>query len=373
MTRAWWHAALALPVVFGTQTLATTAQVPRTACDAGWVAVKTDPISMATFSTAVSAASTDDAWLVGSGYLGVRQIQVTEHWDGTGWSLVPNAGSTGLFWAVDDLSSTDAWAAGATGLPDTGEAIAEHWDGARWSVAHLPDVGTEYSILRGIDGPSSNDMWVVGEYADVGGTGNRTLTEHWNGSRWRLVPSPSLDVDAQHLQSVSAVGSADAWAVGYTYDQGDYRTLIVHWDGRRWRVVDAPTPGVGGYLKGVVGVTPDDVWAVGTYWPDFVGDDTQLILHWDGTGWTAVPAPGVGWLASVSAAAPDDVWAAGGYWNGHNTMLHWDGSTWSDVPVPQPSDADYLTSVSVLPGGGGWASGITIRKGKVVPGTLRCG
>ncbi len=36
---------------------------------------------------------------------------------------------------------------------------------------------------------SVNDVWAVGEYIDFGSF--HTLTEHWNGTVWSVVPSPS--------------------------------------------------------------------------------------------------------------------------------------------------------------------------------------
>ena len=65
------------------------------------------------------------------------------------------------------------------------------------------------------------------------------MTEHWNGTSWTLVPSPSVTANnAQDtLSEVAALGSAHVWAVGRTL-QGFVanNTLPLHWDGKAWQI-----------------------------------------------------------------------------------------------------------------------------------------
>jgi hypothetical protein len=86
-------------------------------------------------------------------------------------------------------------------------------------------------------------------------------------------------------------------------------------------------PGAGGgswksYASpGTVGVTalwafaPDDVWA-----------GSQIVLHFDGNAFTAVPTPPIGLVADFWGFAPDDLYAVSG-----TSLLHWDGASWSVV------------------------------------------
>jgi hypothetical protein len=62
----------------------------------------------------------------------------------------------------------------------------------------------------------------------------RTLIIHWNGTAWKLIPSPDPSAQQDLLQGVAVVNSRYAWAVGY---QGTYKTLIERWNGRTWTVV----------------------------------------------------------------------------------------------------------------------------------------
>ena len=64
---------------------------------------------------------------------------------------------------------------------------------------------------------SATDVWAVGEQ-----NLNQTVTEHWNGTAWSVVPSPSVTAGGvqDFLSSVSAIGSSDVWAVGSTNNLG---------------------------------------------------------------------------------------------------------------------------------------------------------
>ena len=98
-------------------------------------------------------------------------------------------------------------------------------------------------------------------------------------------------------------------------------TLILHWDGASWSVVPSPNVGsLGNHLEGVAAVSADDVWAVGTRFKliDGIFVPVPLVLHWDGSVWSVVPAPGRGTprngvLGGVLAVGPHEVWSAGSY------------------------------------------------------------
>ncbi len=56
--------------------------------------------------------------------------------------------------------------------------------------------------------------------------------EHWNGKRWKALPSPNPPSGYLNLLwAASATSRDNIWAVGTT-DYGS--TLIVHWNGAAW-------------------------------------------------------------------------------------------------------------------------------------------
>src|SRR4051812_42239449 len=58
-----------------------------------------------------------------------------------------------------------------------------------WRV--VPIEAVKWQELSGIAAVSPTDVWAVGEQRAADGV-NRTLTEHWNGSSWQVVPSPNI-------------------------------------------------------------------------------------------------------------------------------------------------------------------------------------
>src|SRR5205814_4966051 len=106
-------------------------------------------------------------------------------------------------------------------------------------------------------------------------------------------PSPGQQSTGSTLLAIGAVSSSDVWAVGERAVQhGDERTLIEHWDGSRWGVVSSPNvPGQSSSeLWGVTAIASDDAWAIGFSLDDSAVGST-LAEHWDGTTWTRVPTP----------------------------------------------------------------------------------
>ena len=110
-----------------------------------------------------------------------------------------------------------------------------HWNGRRWTLAPGNTPGGDASLL-GVTFSWTNNIWAVGitnpTRCGNGGPQCQTLVEHWNGVRWKVVPSP--DPPSGYLNvlwGISAVSRTDIWAVGST-DYGS--TLIVHWNGTSW-------------------------------------------------------------------------------------------------------------------------------------------
>src|SRR5581483_5229890 len=195
---------------------------------------------------------------------------------------------------------------------------------------------------------ATSAAWAVGDIT-VGNGASRTLVEQWNGTRWSVVPSPSPSASHNVLHGVAALSSSDVWAVGWlnTATARDFpRTLIEHWDGTAWRVVPSPNAGLNDFLYGVTAASASDVWAVGQF-SNASGFYQTLIEHWDGTAWRIVPSPNVGThdnvLNGVTAISAADAWAVGDFLDrtstSHTLIEHWDGTTWRAVPSPTGAPA----------------------------------
>jgi hypothetical protein len=113
------------------------------------------------------------------------------------------------------------------------------------------------SVLNGVAAVSSNDAWAVGSYF-INQFDTNTLIEHWNGSRWSIVSSPSPGPTTL-LRVAAVVSSTDIWAIG----NNGLLPLVEHWNGAQWSVVSIPTPTAVASFSGIVAIASNDVWVVG--------------------------------------------------------------------------------------------------------------
>ena len=75
----------------------------------------------------------------------------------------------------------------------------------------------------------------------------------------------------------------EAWAVGESSatPTSQQRALIEHFDGSKWNVVSSPTTGQLSDLGGVAAISPSDVWATGSFF-NVSGNQQMLVEHWNG-------------------------------------------------------------------------------------------
>jgi hypothetical protein len=340
---------------------------PR-AC-ARW-AVKASPSKGAAMLSAVAATSGRDAWAVGSYDVGGAYKTLIEHWNGSRWSITaspsPASGfhTTNALAAVVAIGPKNAWAFGFYLKTSTSfRTLVEHWNGSRWSVVPSPNSGSGENTLAAAVARSATDIWAVGYHGDPGH--RRTLTEHWNGAAWSIIASPSVDTGDNFLFGAAAAPSGPVWAVGS--DSVSFgRTLAVRWNGHAWTTASTADPGDGDrFLQGVAAPTGRYALAVGNY---LAGNQTRALAErWTGSGWSLVPAasPAADYngLQAVAAASTSNAWAVGtrraDQGSAFRTLAeHWNGTAWTTVPSPSPGTGDdWLYGAAAVPGGGFWAVG----------------
>src|SRR5207249_2539653 len=112
-----------------------------------------------------------------------------------------------------------------------------------WSTVASPNVGTSTNFLNGVTALSVKNVWAVG--TEGNGNGGLTLVEHWTGTRWKVVASPNVNGSlSDSLSGVAAVAANNIWAVGNYYDASNsQQTLIEHWNGTSWSIVPSPSRG----------------------------------------------------------------------------------------------------------------------------------
>jgi hypothetical protein len=93
-------------------------------------------------------------------------------------------------------------------LIGTGSASAS--TDTSWTVTETPNPGSTFNELNGVAATFPHNAWAVGDYSDGTFDQTQTLIEHWDGSTWSQVPSPS----AGSLIGVAATSPNNAVAVG---------------------------------------------------------------------------------------------------------------------------------------------------------------
>jgi hypothetical protein len=374
-TREWRAFTLAMALIAalgGLVTVAPSAAYAAT-CPSG-------PAVAGSALSGVAVTSPTNAWAAGQHYDGKTFQTLTQHWNGKAWNVVasPNPGGTANpadFQAVAATSPSNAWAVGEYCQAPVYQTLIEHWNGTKWSQVPTLNPG-RYARLSAVAATSATNAWAVGHYSTSGATlTQETLIEHWNGTTWKPVPSPSPDATPKggpDLFGVSATSVTNAWAVGDYYPPKlqQILTLIEHWNGIKWVQVPSPDPGSVGLdsLYGVSATATNNAWAVGNY---YNGAAYQtLILHWNGTKWSQVPSPNPGGtarghsLVGVTATAPSNAWAAGTYTNsaggGVTLILHWNGAKWSQVASPNIGSSfpgDFVLGIAATSAANPWVAG----------------
>lgn len=294
-----------------------------------------------------------------------------------GWNVVPSPNSAlpgNVLSDVSVVSANDIWAVGGSSRGSRiGNVLTEHWNGLSWSIVPGTQPPDSVASLSGVSALSANDVWAVGSSA-IGNAPSKTLTEHWDGSAWIAVPSPSIDTIGAYpannqLVDVVAIAPNDVWAVGTATTIVAGEALTLHWDGTQWSIVRNPGMNSRFYdanLLGITAVGGNNIWAVGQI---TTAEERKFIANWNGNRWTSVASPpyptNVEFLEGVSAVAANDVWAVGTYTIPNpegspyfNATLHWDGTRWSIVTAPQiDSSLNILADVAAISANDVWAVG----------------
>ena len=237
----------------------------------------------------------------------------------------------GVLYGVSALSRSSAWAVGSF-RTSTGARLILHWNGTAWTEVASPDPGRR-GTLRAVSARSASDAWAVGSYcaSACGGASpvTRALILRWNGRRWTKVASPiPSGAVSTILSGVSTLSPASAWAVGSFCRAAScfaggppLRPLLLHWNGTAWSAVASPHPGgrYGTSLSAVTAVTASDAWAVGSFGtrPSHPGvcpgcpGQKSLVIRWNGRTWNRVASPSRGVPPDSSLSAVSALSRAG--------------------------------------------------------------
>jgi hypothetical protein len=174
-------------------------------------------------------------------------------------------------------------------------------------------------------------------------------------STFEVVGTPNENPNSE-LFAASASSPHDIWAVGQS---------TIHFDGTTWTAF--PAPMIKGdnnsFLQGVVAISPTLAWAAGNMTDG--AHSRQVIEQWNGTRWSLFPSPRFGKrdranvFAMISSSA-NDVWAIGSLLNLGTGLVsplfeHWNGTAWT--ATTGESSNEFLFGVSADAANDAWAVG----------------
>jgi hypothetical protein len=167
--------------------------------------------------------------------------------------------------------------------------LIEGWNGNTWSRMQSPAVPGANVYLQAVSCTSAKFCMLVGTTVTPSGIIS-SLTEQWNGTRWKIVPNAA---EGEAATGISCIETSFCAVVGYTVIEEHSTSFGEIWDGMSWTATPTPNPGTAyTVLNGVNCLSSSTCVAVGV--ASFSGSPTQygfsLALDWNGSTWTQFPS-----------------------------------------------------------------------------------
>jgi hypothetical protein len=203
--------------------------------------------------------------------------------------------------AITAVSPDNAWAIGMGNISanGVGTALILHWNGKAWRQAPgVPDiVGVAEAVTA-----TAHDVWIA---VDTFSTAVAFL--HLTGGRWYVVPS-SEGLEGPNVYSIAVVSPQLAWAGGLF---GGGQDFLLRWNGSVWKL--APSPFNGEEIEGMAVGPRGTVWAVGNDNPNNgISGEEAASMRWNSKSWQKVPVgiPDAVEFTAVGFSPDGTPWAA---------------------------------------------------------------
>ena len=347
-------------------------------------------LGTARYSAAAFGSQTAGVVSMGTRDLGTS-TNVTEHYDGTGWSSAANYPASGTGGGGAGTQTAGLIAGGQA--PRANEAY--EYDGTSWSeTGDLPVAADNISFCG--EGTQTNIIGAIGRTPSTGNSGTNTSVTY-NGSTFSS--GPNLNTARMYgNQAGSGTGTAGLIWGGFIDPSPNAMTNTEEYDGSSWS--NGGNLNVASGFPNGWGTQTNTVTQVQS--PNYAGSE-----RYDGTSWTALPDIGVttpgglygaaagstgdaGWVTSLSPTINKTVeftrstnvitaaaWASGGALptalrgmggfgtqtaaisagglppgSGTTSAYSYDGSTWTGIPAIGAANS-FMTGSRLSPGSAG--------------------
>jgi hypothetical protein len=295
-------------------------------------------------------------------------------WNGTSWSGLVAPGGGGTDAAVHTLAGFDdgtgpaLYAGGAfTMLAGVPAARIAKWNGSSWSALGTPN-GTNAVVtsLAVFDGGSGPALCAGGWFTTAGGV-PVGRTAQWNGATWSALGSSGHGMDAHSTVAALAVfddsSGSSLYAGGeFTEAGGVPAQRIARWNGSGWSALGAPGSGMNDSVLAVAVLSGSGLYAGGEF-TVAGGVPATFIARWAGGTWSAVGVPGGGTNSHVHCLTEFDdgsgpaLYAGGNFTTagGISTLriARWNGTSWSALGAPGGGMSSIVSALAVFDDGSG--------------------
>jgi len=273
--------------------------------------------------------------------------------------LAVSCTATGACTAAGSVTISAAGAAGHSGGRSTTVGLAERWNGTTWRAQVIPGPGRSISTgFSAVSCSAPTACTAAGNY-DTTSHLSRPVAAAWGGKNWhrQATPARAGASAANGLVGVSCASARTCIAVGYsTATTGESTTLAESWDGSRWRIQPSPVPAgtVSAGLSGVSCLSPRACTAVGQFFSS-AQRELPLAMRWDGTAWRIQPVPSPAGarqgaeLSAVSCPSANRCFAVGQYFTKSGSVAlaeMWNGARWTIQSLPGAAVNTFLLGVS---------------------------
>lgn len=306
--------------------------------------------------TTIGASGPGDVWVGGTRFDPTNQRGYLAHFDGTGWTVAPEAPEP-----IQRVESAPAF--GVLAVGQQGGFVQLD---ATPTLGFTDERGGPSQNLTGVWGSSPADMWAVGRAGSVlhfDGTAVAAMSSGVTEDLvdvWGTAPDDvwivgdagtALHFDGAALTKVATGTTANLLAVftgarGDVWMGGQASTLLHVEGGAVTPVALGQTPGSPLAVLDLHGLSSSDVWLSGGGDSDagFGFQPPGFTAHFDGSAWSPVelqPASGFP-FHRIWELAPNDVWVVTqlifrdivDYW-------HFDGTSWQEEQM-SPSAATFM-------------------------------
>jgi hypothetical protein len=209
-----------------------------------------------------------------------------------------------------------------------------------WQAVALPDLGS--AVLEGLSALGPADAYAVGFATD-----DDPILLHWNGAAWSVQATPGLP-DGVTLQDVDAFSDRDILADGTDTTTGE-TSVVYQFNGSSWSSLAPPSAADGGPAPYGASFGPG-----GQIWAQSWAGGLPTFFELTSAGWQTYPT-GVtarGFTSDPLFVTPASAWSDGFTGLGTSAdsplLLHFNGTAWSQAPAPPLPSGDVSGTLSGL-------------------------